>query len=113
MGRLVWMRLAAAGCFAVGTFPALFAQEMLFRSETAVDSLLNPQMAPVQPLRFALTTAALGTIREEDEPQRRSFGFVNVGTETVVSPVSASAAVVFRPYGPKAGSPREPRERSN
>lgn len=84
MRRLVWIRLAAAGCFAVGTFPALFAQEMLFRSETAVDSLLNPQMAPVQPLRFALTTAALGTIREEDEPQRRSFGFVNVGTETVV-----------------------------
>lgn len=78
------MRLAAAGCFVAGIFPAPFAQEMPFRSETAVDSLLNPQMTPVQPLRFALTTAALGTIREEDKPQHRSFGFVNVGTETVV-----------------------------
>ena len=60
-----------------------FAQGLPDRSEAAVDSLLDPPLAAVRPLRFECATADLGTLREEDAPVRRRFVFKNRSDETV------------------------------
>lgn len=60
-----------------------FAQGLPDRSEAAVDSLLDPPLAAVRPLRFERATADLGTLREEDAPVRRRFVFKNRSDETV------------------------------
>lgn len=60
-----------------------FAQGLPDRSEAAVDSLLDPPLAAVRPLRFERATADLGTLREEDAPVRRRFVFKNRSDETI------------------------------
>lgn len=60
-----------------------FAQGFPDRSEAAVDSLLNPPLAAVQPLSFERATADLGALREEDAPVRCHFAFTNRSDETV------------------------------
>lgn len=75
--------LAIASCSAVAISSAGFAQGLPDRSEAAVDSLLAPPLAAVRPLHFESTTADLGTLREEEGPVRRRFGFRNRSDETV------------------------------
>ncbi|MCD8276116.1 MAG: DUF1573 domain-containing protein [Alistipes sp.] len=80
--RKIW--LVAALCSAAAMSSAGFAQGLPDRSEAAVDSLLDPPLAAVRPLRFERATVDVGTLREEDAPVRRRFVFKNRSDETVV-----------------------------
>ena len=109
--RKIW--LVAALCSAAAMSSAGFAQELPDRSEAAVDSLLDPPLAAVRPLRFERATADLGTLREEDAPYAGVSYSRTGATKRLPSSGSASGAGVSRPSGRRAASPPEPKVRSS
>lgn len=86
-----------------------FAQGLPDRSEAAVDSLLDPPLAAVRPLRFERATADLGTLREEDAPYAGVSYSRTGATKRLPSSGSASGAGVSRPSGRRVASPPEPK----
>lgn len=84
MKPITWIQLFIF-CAGIGQSRAIKAQDVRFRPQEKIDSLINPPLAKQaeQMLRFDKTVLNIGTLTEDDAPQTYRFMCTNVSKESV------------------------------
>ena len=84
MKPITWIQLLIF-CAGIGQSRALIAQDIPFRSQEKIDSLINPPLMKQaeQTLRFDKTVLNIGTLTEDDAPQTYRFTCTNVSKKAI------------------------------
>lgn len=84
MKPITWIQLFIF-CAGIGQSRAVKAQDVRFRPQERIDSLINPPLAKhaEQMLRFDKTVLDIGTLSEDDAPQTYRFTCTNVSRKAI------------------------------
>lgn len=84
MKSIIWIQLLLC-CTGIGQSRVINAQDVPFRPQERIDSLINPPLMKEaeQIIRFDKTVQDIGTLTEDDAPRTYEFTCTNVGTKTV------------------------------